>query len=101
MKNEKLKILIVSSLAISSLMLSNPSFAQPNKTDGFRQTSVVVNTHASACLRKANTYSPVGKCECVVRKVNRNGELGNYEVCNLSVKLTHTNHTLRTFQPSS
>jgi len=77
MKNEKLKILIVSSLAISSLMLSNPSFAQPNKTDGFRQTSVVV------------------------RKVNRNGELGNYEVCNLSVKLTHTNHTLRTFQPSS
>lgn len=122
MKNELNKIVIASSLAICALAFSSFAYAQP-KSLGIGELSSFVSIsnggaglskvssmgwrdrtdhpQSSICLRKANTYSPRGKCECTVRMVSRNGDTGNYEVCNLYVKLNHRSLTLKTFQPTS
>ena len=121
MKNELLRIVFVSSLAIGALAITSPSYAQQagghtgGQTGGASNGPGADNGGGGHFTRKARrsrgnpnyprrrrtkAYIPAGECECTTRKASRNSNAATYRICKKRVQLNDGTLMTRSCQPT-
>ena len=107
MKNELLRIIFVSSLAIGALAITSPSYAQ--QAGGHTGASNGQNAgdasgghfiRKARSYRQKRSYNLANECECTTRNASRNGNAATYRICKKRVQLNDGTLMTRSCQPT-
>ncbi len=121
MKNELLRIVFVSSLAIGTLAITSPTYAQQANGHIGGQTESASSGPSAGNggggyfknkarrwrgnpnypgRRKTKAYIPAGECECTTRKARYNSNVATYKTCKKRIQLNDGTLMTRACQPT-